>query len=440
MTADHQASLERLVGKVAALTVRRRYGKLTEVDGTCVKAAMAGVVRGAVFTVRKADGAMVRAEVIGVRGNLAILTPFGATEGLAEGALLVPAPSALTIAAGEGLLGRVVDVFGQPIDGRGDLRGATSPSDIRRSAPAPMARPMIDAAMTTGLRAIDGPLALGLGQRVGIFGPPGVGKSRLIASIAAQSQVDVIVIGLVGERGREVREFIDRDLPQAARKRVVIVAATSDRPAVERALCAQSATAVAEAFRDQGRDVLLLVDSLTRTARALREIGLAAGEPPTRRGYTASVYPALPAIIERAGLTETGSITALYTVLLEGDGEGDPIAEEVRSLTDGHIVLSRKLAEAAHFPAIDVVESLSRCMPAVVGTQHMADAEQLRRLLAKYREIELLLQVGEYSPGGDPLADHAVRAKPAIDAFLKQAANDIAQPGTCQRQLREAIR
>jgi ATP synthase in type III secretion protein N len=440
MTVDHQAALDQLTAKVATQPIRRRFGKLTEVDSTCLKAAMAGVARGAFFAVRRADGATVRAEVIGVRGSLAVLTPFGATEGLAEGALLVPDPTALTIAVGEGLLGRVVDVFGQPIDGRGAIRGTTKPGDIRRAAPAPMARPMIDQSMATGLRAIDGPLTLGLGQRVGIFGPPGVGKSRLIASIAAQTDVDVIVIGLVGERGREVREFIDRDLPQAARARVVIVAATSDRPAVERALCAQSATAVAEAFRDQGRDVLLLVDSLTRTARALREIGLAAGEPPTRRGYTASVYPALPAIIERAGRTEVGSITALYTVLLEGDGEGDPIAEEVRSLTDGHIVLSRKLAEAAHFPAIDVVESLSRCMPAVVGSQHMDDAQQLRRLLAKYREIELLLQVGEYTPGGDSLADHAVKAKPAIDAFLKQATNEASQPGTTLRQLREAIR
>jgi type III secretion protein N (ATPase) len=287
-----------------------------------------------------------------------------------------------------------------------------------------MERPLIDTPLVTGIRAIDGLTTLGRGQRVGVFGPPGVGKSMLLAGIARQTEADVIVIGLVGERGREVREFVERDLPAEARTRVCVVAATSDRSPAERAICALSATAVAEGFRNEGLSVLLLVDSLTRTARAFREIGLAAGEPPTRRGYPASVYPMLPAIIERAGRHPKGDITAIYTVLLEGDGQVDPIAEEVKSLTDGHLMLRRALAEKGHFPALDPLGSLSRSMGAVVSARQSSAASLMRSRLAKYQDMELLLQVGEYVGGSDPEADVAIQAKSRIDQFLRQSVDE----------------
>ena len=336
------------------------------------------------------------------------------------GALVRASERALSVPVSEALLGRVVDAFGMPIDALAPLPPAAQHRFIKAEAPSAMTRPLVDSPMLTGVNAIDGCLTLAQGQRVAVFGPPGTGKSTLLAGIAHGATADVIVIALVGERGREVREFIDRDLDAVAREKVVIVAATSDRTAIERALCAQTATAIAEYFRDTGKSVLLMVDSLTRTARALREIGLSAGEAPTRRGYPASVYPALPALIERSGRAEKGDITAVYTVLVENGGQGDPIAEEVRSLTDGHIVLSQKLAETGQFPAIDVLESLSRIMPAVTDDRHRTAARRMRQLLAKFAEVELLVQIGEYEAGSDPEADAAIAAMPAIRRYLSK--------------------
>ena len=289
--------------------------------------------------------------------------------------------------------------------------------------PIPWIAPLIDTPFTTGLRAIDGPNTMGIGQRVGIFGPPGTGKSSLLAAISQHCVADVIVIALIGERGREVREFLDRHLPADKRDRIVIVAATSDRSPMERLNAAHVATAICEGFRDQGQSVLLMMDSLTRVARALREIGLAAGEAPTRRGYPASVYPALPELIERAGRTTKGDITALYTILVEGDGQADPIAEETRSLTDGHIMLSQKIANSGRYPAIDTLQSLSRVMGDVVADNHATAAAMIRRYLAKFDEIEMLLQVGEFEEGRDAVADSAVAAMPQITEFLRQASD-----------------
>ncbi len=418
------ARLAGISQRMAAARTRSVTGFITDCRGPVLIASLHGVTRGAICKVFTHASKPLLAEVIGFQGAQVLLSPFGTTEGVSAGMKVQPSGGRLQIKAGPGLLGRVVDAFGTPMDGKTLPNTGLSTTPVRTDPPSALDRPLIDTPFETGLRAIDGPLTLGQGQRIGIFGPPGTGKSSLLSSIAQHAQADAIVLGLIGERGREVREFLERDLPETARPKVVAVVATSDRPAVERALCAQSATAVAEALRDAGMSVLLLVDSLTRMARALREIGLAAGEAPTRRGFPASVYPALPALIERAGRNSAGNITAMYTVLMEGDGEGDPIAEEVRSLTDGHLILSRDLAEAGHWPAIDVLGSISRIMPAVASAPHQSGATNLRALMAKYKEIELLLQVGEYKSGGDPVADAAIAAKPRIDGFLQQTRED----------------
>jgi type III secretion protein N (ATPase) len=417
---DLSTSLARLQEAATRIVPRPHFGRLMKIQGPVAQVAFHGIEQGALCMLGEDAAQGVLAEVIEVHGHLATLTPFASTRALSMGTPVRKVSGTLSFEVGDGVLGRIVDAFGAPTDNLGPLEGPTIRRPVRVAPPSPMDRPLIDEILPTGIKSIDGVLTLGKGQRVGIFGPPGTGKTSLVAGLALHSSADVIVISLVGERGREVREFIERDLPLEARHRVVIVAATSDRPAVERAICAHSATSIAEYFRDQGKSVLLIVDSLTRMARALREVGLAAGEPPARQGYPASVYPALPAVIERAGKTEKGDITALYTVLQDPDGESDPIAEEVKSLTDGHFNLSRDLASEGHYPAIDIVTSLSRCMHAIVSPDHTKIATQLRKMVSKYREIELLIQIGEYKPGGDPDADAAYRLKPQTDAFLRQ--------------------
>ncbi len=439
MIEQQVAYLQNLTQQVRHIDLRKHFGRLTNIDANCLHALIPDASRGDFCTVARREGPPLLAEVAGLEGRTATLVPYGSTDGLSIGAIVRPSRQNLSIKVGMGMLGRIVNPLGTPLGGTSSLSGKTYDVPVRRSAPDAMDRPLINSPLVTGLNAIDGPLTLGHGQRVGVFGPPGAGKSRLMADIVRNAQVDVIVVALVGERGREVREFVEKDLPANKRQKTILVVATSDRPSTERAICADSATAIAEWLRDQGLSVLLMVDSLTRTARALREIGLAAGEAPTRRGYPSSVYPALPALIERAGRAGKGSISAIYTVLVEGDGEGDPIAEEVRSLTDGHIILSGSLAEAGHFPAIDVTRSLSRSMPSFVTAQHLEDASMLRKLLGKYADIEVLLQIGEYSAGSDTLADHAIRAKPAIDAFLRGSNAAGTTLDTIMSQMKKAL-
>lgn len=379
------------------------------------------------------------AEVVGFMQQTAVLTPLGRTTGISALTEVVPAMHGPQCPAGAALLGRVLDALGEPIDARGPLVGVTR-VPIDNEPPDPLTRRLIREPLATGVRAIDGLLTLGEGQRVGIFAPPGVGKSTLLGMLARGSAAEVNVVALVGERGREVREFIEYSLGPEGMARTVLVVSTSDRSPMERVRCAYTATAIAEHFRDQGKRVLLLVDSLTRLARAQREIGLAGGEPPTRRSYPPSVFSMLPQLLERAGMGVQGSITAAYTVLTEGEDDSDPIAEEVRSILDGHIVLSRKLASAGQYPPIDILQSVSRVMPQVAAGPHQQDAQRLRQLLAKFQDMELLLQIGEYRPGADAVADAAVGAIGAIRAYLTQPAIRLDTFAGALAKLAQAIR
>jgi type III secretion protein N (ATPase) len=376
------------------------------------------------------------AEVIALEGAEALLSPYREPIGLCSGAWVRPCGKRAQVSVGPALLGRVLDALGLPIDGRSAPSGEVR-REIDADPPDPLRRQVIDRCLPMGVRAIDSALTVGLGQRLGIFAPPGCGKSTLLAMLCAGSRADVVVLALIGERGREVREFLQQVLTPAARAKSVVVVATSDRPALERLKAAATATSIAEYFRDRGRNVLLLVDSLTRYARAVRDIALAAGEPIVGGGYPPSLYARLPRLLERAGRGEIGSITAFYTVLVEE--RHDPLAEEVRSLLDGHIVLSRKLAEANHYPAIDVLASISRVMDRVAAPAHRAAAGRLRQLLALWGEVELLLRVGEYQAGQDADADEAIARRAAIDALLCQPVDEYCDFDAALAQLSQAV-
>ena len=417
------ALLERLT---LAPTIEKR-GRIVAALGTTIRATgISARIGQTCELVDPAGGQSVLAEVVGLAGDAALLTPIGELRGLSPSAEVIVREVAAQVAFGDALLGRVIDGRGHPIDGLGALPAGLQTTPLYAPAPAPMARATIDTVLPTGVRVIDSLLTLGIGQRVGVFAAAGGGKSTLMGMLARHADADVIVIALIGERGREVREFIEDTLGAAGLARTVVVCATSDRSAMERVRAAHHATAIAEGFRGEGKRVLLLMDSVTRFARALREIGLAAGEPAVRRGFPPSVFAELPRLFERAGTAATGSITAIYTVLLEDEEGGDPVGEEVRSILDGHIVLSRKLGQAGHYPAIDVLASLSRLFTRITAADHRAAATRVRALLAKHAEIEFLVQIGEYKPGSDALADAALAARPAIDALLRQDGDDAA--------------
>lgn len=395
-------------------------GKIVGVTGTVVRvigirARIGDLCR---FTSPEAPEPLL-GEVIGLDGESLVVMPIGSIEGLSATTLVESVGHGLRIPAGRDLLGRVVDGFCRPLDGLASLSEAGH--DVRGQVPSPLHRPIVDTPFPTGVRAIDGLLTIGTGQRVGVFAGPGVGKTSLMSAIAAHAEADAVVIGLIGERGREVQEFIRDGIAPSMRERAVVVVATSDRPAAERIKSAHVACAVAESLRDDGAHVLLILDSLTRFARALREIGLAAGEPPARRGFPPSVFAELPRLIERAGRNERGAITAFYTVLAEGGQDlADPVSEEATSLLDGHIVLSRELAAAGHFPAIDVLASRSRVMNNVCNETQLAQAALVRRWMAAYQKSELLIKLGEYRPGSDLELDQAVARHADIRAFLQQ--------------------
>jgi type III secretion protein N (ATPase) len=434
MEALH-ALADAMEAAVAAEPDGARIGKVVEVTGTLLRVGGLDVKLGELCDLRQADGSLLQqAEVVGFNRHLAVLAPFGGVEGLCRQTRVTGHGRPFAVGVGPGLQGRVLDGFGRPIDGAGPLRCEAHVS-IHAPAPNPMTRRLIDTALPTGVRLIDGLTTLGEGQRMGVFAPAGVGKSTLLGMLARGTASDVNVIVLIGERGREVREFIEMVLGPEGMARSVVVCATSDRSSIERAKAAFVGTAIAEYFRDRGQRVLLMMDSLTRFARAQREIGLAAGEPPARRGFPPSVFAELPRLLERAGMGEHGSITALYTVLAEDDSGSDPVSEEVRGILDGHLVLSRRIAARNQYPAIDVLGSLSRVMSQIVGPEHQAHAGRVRALMAKYDAVETLLQIGEYQAGADPEADEAIARHPAIAAFLGQATDDCADPGDTLRQL-----
>jgi len=420
-----------------ALPAIEQTGKVVEVIGTLVKAGGIDAALGELCELRAADGRLLQhAEVVGFTRDCAVLSPFARLSEVSRSTRVVALRRPLSVGVGDALLGRVVDSQGNPMDGLGPV-ATTRTRPVYGEPPDAMSRALIEAPFHTGVRAVDGLATLAVGQRVGIFAPAGVGKSTLLGMFARRARSDVNVIGLIGERGREVREFIEDTLGPEGRARSVVVCATSDRSPLERARAAHVATAVAEHFRDQGSNVLLMMDSLTRFARAQREIGLAAGEPPARRGFPPSIFAELPRLLERAGNGRRGAITALYTVLEEDDSGSDPIAEEVRSILDGHLVLSREIAARNQFPAIDVLASLSRLMNRVASPVAQARAAHLRELMAKHRDVEMLVQIGEYQAGSDALADEALAKIDAIRAFLRQAMDEVVTPAQLEQRLAE---
>lgn len=402
------------------------YGRITGISGILLECSLPRARIGDLCRIERDAEESVMAEVVGFNPQHTLLSALGPLDGIAQGARVTPLYLPHSICVSEALLGCVLDGFGRPIDGQGvgafALPGeAEQTIPVLGDAPPPTARPRISTPLPTGVRAIDGMLTIGVGQRVGVFAGAGCGKTTLLAELARNAPCDAIVFGLIGERGRELREFLDHELDEELRSRTVLICSTSDRSSMERARAAFTATAIAEAFREQGKSVLLILDSLTRFARAQREIGLALGEPPGRGGLPPSVYTLLPGLLERAGQTEKGAITALYSVLIEADSMNDPVADEVRSLIDGHIVLSRRLAERGHYPAIDVLTSLSRTMSNVVEREQMQNATQLRRMMAAWQQVEMLIRLGEYQPGHDAMTDAAVEAQPVINGYLRQA-------------------
>ena len=401
----------------------KRYGKVSTVIGTIIECTGLEACVGEIFGIHTITGKIVEAEVVGLQEERTLLMPYDRVEGMKSGCLVESFGQALTVPVGEEMLGRVVDANASPIDNLGPLQ-TSGHQEVQNSPPAPLERNRIDNIMFTGIRALDSLNTIGSGQRVGLFAGSGVGKSVTLGMIAKHSEADINVIALIGERGREVQEFIEDTLGDDGMKRSVVVAVTSDMAAMSRIKGAFTATAIAEYFRDQGKNVLLMMDSVTRVAMAQREIGLASGEPPTTKGYTPSVFAILPKLLERAGKTSKGSITGIYTVLVDNDDMNEPIADAVRSILDGHIVLSRRLAHKNHYPAIDILESISRVMPNIVSNEQRTVAMKARELLATYREAEDLVNIGAYVKGSNPKIDEAIRKHPKLESFLIQDMNE----------------
>ena len=398
----------------------KTYGKIEQIVGMTVEASGINCNIGDVCKISVKPGKKyVTAEVVGFKDGKVMLMPYSDMDGIGYGSFVENTGEKLMINVSNSLIGRTVDALGEPLDGKEALSGGTLYS-INGMRSNPLERPPIAKPLEFGVKAIDGMLTIGKGQRMGIFAGSGVGKSTLMGMIARNIKADVNVIALVGERGREVMEFIDRDLGPEGVKRSVLVVATSDQPALMRSKCALTATTIAEYFKDQGKDVLLMMDSLTRYCMAEREIGLSIGEPPVARGYTPSIYASLPKLLERCGNFKTGSITGIFTVLVEGDDSNEPVSDTVRGIIDGHIMLSRKIAMKNHYPAIDITASISRLMSEIVSGEHKANASKIRKIMSLYQENADLISIGAYKTGSNPELDDAIGRMPAINEFLQQ--------------------
>jgi len=428
--------IEYLIDHVDELDIYRTYGKVTQVVGLLIESIGPSVAVGDVCEIHPRNSKdFYLSEVVGFREDRVLSMPLGEMRGIAPGSDVVATGEQFSVFVSPQMLGRIIDGLGEPIDGLGILGEGESRS-VYQEPPPPLERERIQQPIATGIRAIDGLLTLGKGQRVGIFAGSGVGKSTLLGMIARNTSADINVISLVGERGREVRDFIEKDLGKEGLQRSVVVVATSDQPALIRVKSALVATTIAEYFREQGKDVMLMMDSLTRVAMALREIGLTIGEPPTTRGYTPSVFAFLPQLLERAGTSRKGSITGLYTVLVEGDDMNEPVADASRAILDGHIVLSRRLASAGHYPAIDVLESVSRVMKDVTDSKHQQAAKKLADTIATYKEAEDLINIGAYVKGSNPKVDYAIKKINKINEFLRQ---EIEESVTLQETIQKLI-
>ncbi|AFQ57560.1 flagellar protein export ATPase FliI [Bacillus subtilis subsp. subtilis] len=405
----------------------KRYGKVKRVIGLMIesKGPASSIGDLCLIYAKGQSGKVIKAEVVGFQEENILLMPYLEAASIAPGSIVEATGESLRVKVGTGLIGQVIDAFGEPLDGKLLPKGL-SPVSTEQSPPNPMKRPPIREKMGVGVRSIDSLLTVGKGQRIGIFAGSGVGKSTLMGMIAKQTEADLNVIALVGERGREVREFIEKDLGKEGLKRSIVVVATSDQPALMRLKAAYTATAIAEYFRDKGQNVMFMMDSVTRVAMAQREIGLAAGEPPTTKGYTPSVFAILPRLLERTGANEHGTITAFYTVLVDGDDMNEPIADTVRGILDGHIVLDRALANKGQFPAVNVLKSISRVMSNISTKQHLDAANKFRELLSTYQNSEDLINIGAYKRGSSREIDEAIQFYPQLIQFLKQGTDEPA--------------
>ncbi|MCR4924508.1 MAG: flagellar protein export ATPase FliI [Lachnospiraceae bacterium] len=401
-------------------TYFKRLGKVVNIVGLTIEsigpdAKLNDICR---IMTDKNTGDYVTAEVVGFKDNRTLLMPYESTDGLGYGCIVENLGYSLKVNVGEDMLGKTLDGLGRPIDGSEIITDKEYPVDA--PAPDPLKRVIIDTPLPLGVKAVDGIMTIGKGQRIGIFAGSGVGKSTLLGMFARNTKADINIIALIGERGREVREFIERDLGEEGMKRSIVVVATSDKPALVRKKAAMTATALAEYFRDKGEDVLLMMDSLTRFSMAQREIGLASGEPPVTRGYPPSVYSEMPKLLERAGNAERGSITGLYTVLVDGDDFNEPITDTARGILDGHIMLDRKLAHKNHYPAIDILQSISRCMSQIADKEHKSAAGRLKNVLATYNEAEDLINIGAYKSGANQGIDYAIEKIDKVNEYLCQ--------------------
>lgn len=424
MKDETNPTFDNLLSHLEDIELTTVHGRTTEIVGMLIRAVIPNVKMGEMVLIKR-EGEPLAAEVIGFTKDEVILSPMGNLNGIGPSAEVIPMRMPMHIKVGPNLLGRVLNGMGQPLDE--DTHGPLLLDDsvpIINTPPDPLKRKIISQPLSTGVRCIDGVLTVGKGQRVGIFAAAGGGKSTLLGMIARNAVADVNVISLIGERGREVREFLENDLGVEGMKRSVIIVSTSDQPAQMRLNAAYVGTAIAEYFRDQGKSVILMMDSVTRFARALREIGLAAGEPPARAGYTPSVFAILPRLLERSGNSDKGSITAFYTILVAGDDMNEPVADEVRSILDGHIILSSELARQYHYPAIDVLGSVSRIISHIIEKPQLELIGKVREVLANYKKNELLIRIGEYKAGSDKNADFALKYIDRVNQFLKQQVDE----------------